>query len=118
MRNIASVMLSLVLLSFAATASAGSAMARLTNVVDGNTLLVKLGGADMKVRLCGIVVPPADEKRPVLQRLNAESVAFLKKYLSDGWVYLEFPDGAPNADKDGFVPAFVYRRPAKSPVEV
>lgn len=88
---------------------AGSAMAKLSAVVDGNTLAVTLRGVEMKIRMHGIAVPPADEKRPVLQRLNNESLAFLKTYLSDGWVYLEFPEGTPVTDEDGYVPAFVYR---------
>lgn len=87
---------------------AGSAMAKLVSVADGNTLVVTMRGAELKVRMFGVVVPPADETRPILNRLNTESVAFLKKYLSEGWVYLEFLDGSPKADADGNVPAFVY----------
>jgi endonuclease YncB( thermonuclease family) len=92
-----------------AQAQAGSAMAKLSSVVDGNTLRVTLRGKDIQVRMHGIVVPPADATRPILQLLNTESVAFLKKYLADGWVYLEFPEGSAKVDKDGYVPAFVYR---------
>ena len=92
-----------------AQAHAGSAMAKLSSVVDGNTLRVTLRGKEIQVRMHGIVVPPADATRPILQLLNTESVAFLKKYLADGWVYLEFPEGSAKVDKDGYVPAFVYR---------
>jgi endonuclease YncB( thermonuclease family) len=88
---------------------AGSTMAKLTSVVDGNTLSVTLRGTEVKVRMHGVVVPPADPARPILQRLNQESVAFLRKYLEDGWVYLEFPSGEPKADDAGLIPAFVYR---------
>jgi micrococcal nuclease len=108
MRSIAFAVVTSVSLLFAAQAHAGSAMAKLESVVDGNTLRVTLRGVEMKVRMHGIVVPPADETRPILQQLNTESVAFLKKYLSDGWVYLEFP-GARTPDADGYVAAFVYR---------
>lgn len=99
----------LVLLSFVAVPlQAGSAMAKLISVADGNTLVVSLRGAEMKVRMYGVVVPPADETRPILHRLNTESVAFLKTYLTDGWVYLEFPEGSAKPDADGYVPAYVY----------
>lgn len=88
---------------------AGSAMAKLSGIADGNTLLVTLRGKEIKVRMHGVAVPPNDDKRPILQRLNRESSAFLKKYLEDGWVYLEFPEGSAKTDADGYVPAFVYR---------
>jgi endonuclease YncB( thermonuclease family) len=99
----------LAVLFYSVEVRAGSAMAKLSSVVDGNTLNVTLRGAAVKVRMHGVVVPPADETRPILHQLNVESVAFLKKYLSDGWVYLEFPDGSPKPDADGYIPAFVYR---------
>jgi endonuclease YncB( thermonuclease family) len=99
----------LVLLGFAATMQAGGSMARLVSVTDGNAMVVSLRGADVKLRMHGIVVPPADEERPILAQLNRESVAFLKKYLeSDGWLYLEFPEGTAKPDAEGFVSAFVY----------
>lgn len=104
MRSIVLVLLSLVALPL----HAGSAMAKLISVADGNTLVVSLRGAEMKVRMYGVVVPPADETRPILHRLNTESVAFLKTYLSEGWVYLEFPEGSAKPDADGYVPAYVY----------
>jgi endonuclease YncB( thermonuclease family) len=84
-------------------------MGKMSSVIDGNTIVVTLRGQQVKVRMHGIVVPPGDEQRPILQLLNSESKAFLKKYLSDGWIYLEYPDGAPKPDADGIVPAFVYR---------
>jgi len=84
-------------------------MAKLTGVVDGGTLTISFGERDLKVRMHGIAIPPPDEKRPILQRLNDESLAFLRKYLDGGWVYLEFPAGKVEEDPDGFVPAYVYR---------
>ncbi len=98
------------LFGLSAPVHAGSAMAKLSSIKDGNTIIVDYRGAEMKFRMHGIAVPPADEARPILQRLNKESALFLKKYLSDGWVYLEFPGGKPSApDADGYVSAFVYR---------
>jgi endonuclease YncB( thermonuclease family) len=104
----AAILLSAVLFS-AAPAQATGSMAKLSAVVDGNTLSVKLRGEELKIRMHGVVVPPADAERPILQRLNEESLAFLRKYLSDGWVYLEFVEDAPKKDAEGYVPAFVYR---------
>lgn len=109
MRSITSVVILVLACALALPLHAGSAMAKLNSIVDGNTLNVTLRGEELKVRMHGIVVPPADEARPVLQRLNKEAVVFLKKYLADGWVYLEFPDGEAKKDADGIVHAFVYR---------
>lgn len=99
----------LLALTLAMPLHAGSAMAKLNSVIDGNTLAVTLRGEELKVRMHGIAVPPADETRPILQRLNKEAVVFLQKYLGDGWVYLEFPGGEMKKDEGGFVPAYVYR---------
>jgi endonuclease YncB( thermonuclease family) len=96
-------------LSIALPVRAGSAMAKLSSVENGSTLVLMLKGESIKVRMHGVVVPPNDEKRPILQRLNNESSAFLKKYLADTWVYLEFPEGGAKPDADGLTPAFVYR---------
>ncbi len=102
----------LVLLAALASAMplhAGSTMAKLSAIADGNTLVVTLRGQEIRVRMHGVAIPPNDEKRPILQRLNKESSAFLRKYLADGWVYLEFPEGSAKPDAEGYVPAFVYR---------
>jgi endonuclease YncB( thermonuclease family) len=109
MRSTARNLLLLVAVLSAFPLYAGSAMAKLSGISDGNTLVVTLRGQEIKVRMHGVAVPPNDDKRPILQRLNKESSAFLKKYLSDGWVYLEFPEGSAKPDADGYVPAFVYR---------
>jgi endonuclease YncB( thermonuclease family) len=91
---------------------AGGAMAKLVSITDGTSMVVSLRGTDTKLRMHGIVVPPADEARPILAQLNKETVAFLKKYLSnDPWLYLEFPEGTPKPDADGVVPALVYHGP-------
>jgi endonuclease YncB( thermonuclease family) len=109
MRRILGTVTLLLALVCARPSFAGSSMAKLNAITDGNTLVVTLRGKEVKVRLHGVAVPPNDEARPILQRLNKESVSFLKKYLSDGWVYLEFPDGTAKPDNDGYIPAFVYR---------
>jgi len=109
MRSIAHLCILGMLVACAAPLQAGSQMAKMSSVIDGNTIVVTLRGAQVKVRMHGIVVPPGDAQRPILQLLNNESAEFLKKYLSDGWIYLEYPDGTPKPDADGIVPAFVYR---------
>ena len=97
---------------FALPLQAGGSMAKLVSITDGTSMVVSMRGSDIKLRMHGIVVPPADEARPILAQLNKETVAFLKKYLStDGWLYLEFPDGTPKTDAEGFVPALVYHGP-------
>ena len=109
MRRVAPFLVALSLLAFALPLHAASTMAKLTSVVDGSTLVVSIRGVETKLRLHGVAVPPADEKRPIFKRLNDESVAFMKQYLKDGWLYLEYPGGKPQPDAEGFVPAFVYR---------
>ncbi len=104
-----SAVLSAIALVCAIPVHAGSTMAKITSIVDGNTLAVTVRGVEMKIRMHGVAVPPADEARPILQRLNKECTAFLKKYLSDGWVYLEYPASGSKPDADGYVAAFVYR---------
>ena len=88
---------------------AGSSMAKLSSVIDGSSIIVNLRGTETKVRIYAIATPPADEKRPILRRLNEESAAFLREYLKEGWIYLEFPGGKPTADENGYVPAYLYR---------
>jgi endonuclease YncB( thermonuclease family) len=109
MRFVYSIVVALI---FALPLQAGGSMAKVVSITDGTSMVVSLRGADVKLRMHGIVVPPADETRPILALLNKESVAFLKKYLStDPWLYLEFPDGSPKPDAEGFVPAMVYHGP-------
>ena len=89
----------------------GGTMGKIISITDGNMMVVEMRGSQVKLRMHGVVVPPADEERPILNQLNKESVAFLKKYLADGWVYLEFPGGSAKADENGYIPAFVYHGP-------
>lgn len=96
-------------LTLALPLHAGSSMAKLNGVGDDQTLLVTMNGQQLKIRMHGVAIPPPDPARPILQRLNKESVAFLKKYLGDGWVYLEYPSGTATPDERGEIPAFVYR---------
>jgi endonuclease YncB( thermonuclease family) len=84
-------------------------MAKLSSVIDGSSIIVNLRGTETKVRIHAIVTPPSDEKRPILRRLNEESAAFLREYLKEGWIYLEFPGGKPVPDAEGFVSAYLYR---------
>lgn len=97
------------LLFFTSPLQAGSSMAKLSSVIDGSSIVVNLRGTETKLRIYAIATPPADEKRPILRRLNEESAAFLREYLKEGWIYLEFPGGKPTADENGFIPAYLYR---------
>jgi endonuclease YncB( thermonuclease family) len=102
---------SVVLIALALPLYGGGSMAKIVSITDGNSMVVEMRGASAKVRMHGVVVPPADEARPILNQLNKESVAFLKRYLADGWVYLEFPSGSAKQDENGFIPAYVYHGP-------
>jgi endonuclease YncB( thermonuclease family) len=109
MRRVAPFLAAFVFIALATPLRAGSTMAKLSSVIDGGTVVVTIRGAETKLRLHGVAVPPADEKRPIFKRLNTEAVAFLKEYLKDGWLYLEYPGGKPQPDAEGYIPAFVYR---------
>lgn len=90
-------------------AHAGSTMAKLVSIVDGSRVVVTIRGVETKVQLHGVAIPPADDSRPIFKRLNQESVSFMKEYIKDGWLYLEFPSGKQEPDPEGYVSAFVYR---------
>lgn len=93
----------------APAAFAGGVMAKVLGTVNGNTLNIELRGKEMPLRLYGIATPdPNDATKPILKKLGLEATAFLKEYVKSGWVYVEFPTGAPVADKDGIVDGFVY----------
>ena len=88
---------------------ASGTMAKLKKIENANTIIVDLRGKETTVRLYGIASAEPSDPRPNIQKLAVEAKEFLGEYMKSGWVYLEFPQGQPVADKDGVVPALVYR---------
>jgi micrococcal nuclease len=84
-------------------------MARVTAVVDGNTLTVLYRNQPMTVRLIGVATPDPNDKDATLKKLGTEATEFLKAFLKKGWVYLEFPGGKPQKNAEGMVEAYAYR---------
>lgn len=108
-RSIRFFTLLLVVASLATPAFAGGVMAKVVEVVNGNTLKCNVSGKEMNVRLYGIATPdPNDALRPLLKRLGGEAREFLSEFTKSGWVYLEFPSGTAKPDHDGYVDAYVY----------
>lgn len=96
-------------LGLAQSALAGSTMAKVSSVVNGNTIKVNLRGQDTEVRLFGVATPDPNDPQPILKQLGEEAAAFLKEYLVNQWVMMEFPTGQPKADAKGVIDAYVYR---------
>ena len=99
------------ILSFglAQRALAASTMVKVSSVVNGNTVKVNLRGQETDIRLFGVATPALNNRQPILKQLGEEAAAFLKGYLVNQWVMLEFPAGQPKADDKGVVDAYVYR---------
>lgn len=65
-----------------------------TNVVDGDTLVVKVEGESRRVRLIGVDTPETVHPRKPVQYYGREASAFTKQALSGRRVWLEY-DVAP-----------------------
>ncbi len=93
---------------FASPCFAGT-MAKVLEVINGNSMRVEVRGKELRVRLIGVATPdPKDDARPLLKQLGVEATAFLTEYTRSGWVYLEFLTPQPIPGDDGFVEAAVY----------
>ena len=96
-------------LCIAAPSYAAGSMARVKQIVSGNTLIVDLRGKEMTIKLYGIAAADPRDTRPQVQHLATAAKDFLFEFLKSGWVYLEFPSGEAKADKEGAFPALAYR---------
>ena len=83
--------------------------ATLARVVDGDTIVVKIGGSDKKVRLIGVNTPETVDPRKAVQCFGKEASDYLKSILKDGTVILlESDSSQDNIDKYGRLLRYVW----------
>lgn len=91
------------------SAEADPPVARVTSVVDGDTIDVVLGGTTERVRLIGIDTPETvDDDRPV-ECFGPEASAYLSQLLPEGTQVDLVLDAEPR-DRFGRLLAYVFRR--------
>jgi micrococcal nuclease len=86
---------------------AGGASARVTRVVDGDTIEVRLEGREEKVRLIGIDTPESVEPGTPVQCFAKTAAAETRRMLAGREVALRFD--AERRDRYGRLLAYVYR---------
>lgn len=77
-------------------------------VVDGDTIVVDIAGANTTVRLIGLDTPETVDPRKTVQCFGAEASAEMKKILSNHYVRLETDPSQGEKDKYGRLLAYVY----------
>lgn len=80
-------------------------------VVDGDTIVIKLDGAQTKVRLIGVDTPETVHPQKPVEAYGKEASRFTENLLRGEQVYMEYEPGANRLDKYGRLLAYVYRAP-------
>ncbi|MHB1086587.1 MAG: thermonuclease family protein [Minisyncoccota bacterium] len=80
----------------------------IVKVVDGDTIVVSIAGANTTVRLIGLDTPETVDPRKTVQCFGAEASAEMKKILSGQYVRLEMDPSQGEKDKYGRLLAYVY----------
>ncbi len=88
-----------------------SASYSVLRVVDGDTIVIKLDGAQTKVRLIGVDTPETVHPQKPVEAYGKEASRFTENLLRGEQVYLEYEPGANRLDKYGRLLAYVYRAP-------
>lgn len=109
MRRVTLAAIGLTMFIYSPQASSAGIMAKVKSVTTGNTLTVIVDGKESNLRLFGVATPDPTDPAPILKQLGIQADAFLKEFLKDGWVYLEYPSLTSKPDTKGFVDAYVYR---------
>ncbi len=85
--------------------------APVVRVVDGDTVVLMLGGEETTVRLIGVDAPePVDPQKPA-EAYGREASQFLTNLLKGETVYLEYRPGGDRLDDYGRTLAYLYRAP-------
>jgi len=87
-RALAALVVSLLLCSLAA-GSAGGDAGTVLRAVDGDTLVVRLGARDEKVRLIGVDTPESVDPRRPVEAYGKEASAFTKRMAEGKKVMLQ-----------------------------
>jgi micrococcal nuclease len=80
-------------------------------VVDGDTVVVRLDGREVKVRLVGVDAPESVDPRKPVERFGHESAAFLRQLVEGKRVRLAYEPAGAWVDKYGRVLAYLYLEP-------
>ncbi|MBU3668710.1 MAG: thermonuclease family protein [Candidatus Taylorbacteria bacterium] len=72
---------------------------KVVRVVDGDTIVVAKGMADVKVRMIGVNAPESVDPRRKVECMGKESSEYIKNMLSDAYVYLEKDESQGEYDK-------------------
>jgi micrococcal nuclease len=89
------------LLSLLAAGAAEGERATVTRVVDGDTLVVRLGGRTEKVRLIGVDTPESVDPRRPVEPFGKEASAFTRRLADGKSVLLRGEAGTLDRDKYG-----------------
>jgi micrococcal nuclease len=82
---------------------------KLSRVVDGDTVVVEVGGIETKVRLIGVNTPEIVDPRKTVQCFGKEASSFLKNLLPSGiTVKMEIDPTQGDKDKYGRLLRYVY----------
>ncbi len=79
-----------------------------TRVVDGDTIVVQINGAQEKIRLIGINTPETVDPRRPVECFGKEASAFTKSLLTNQQVRLESDPSQDNRDKYGRLLRYVF----------
>jgi micrococcal nuclease len=89
--------------------STPSPVALVERVVDGDTVVVRLDGQAVKVRLIGVDAPESVDPRKPVQRFGHESADFLRRLVEGKRVRLAYEPAGARVDKYGRTLAYLYR---------
>jgi micrococcal nuclease len=88
-----------------------ASIATVERVVDGDTVVVRLDGQSVKVRLIGVDAPESVDPRKPVERFAHESAAFLRRLLEGKRVRLAYEPAGARVDKYGRLLAYLYLEP-------
>jgi micrococcal nuclease len=104
----------LVLLAFHTWAEdppASAPVALVERVVDGDTVVVRLDGQSVKVRLIGVDAPESVDPRKPVERFARESAGFLRQLVEGKRVRLTYEPAGARIDRYGRLLAYLYLEP-------
>lgn len=94
--------------NLASVASSEVATSPVVRVIDGDTIVVEINGAQEKVRLIGVNTPETVNPRKQVECFGKEASAFVKNILSGQFVRLESDINQDDRDKYGRLLRFVF----------
>jgi micrococcal nuclease len=80
-------------------------------VIDGDTVVVRLAGQPVKVRLIGVDAPESVDARKPVERFAHESAAFLRGLVEGKSVRLAYEPAGAKVDRYGRTLAYLYLEP-------